>query len=105
MDIGVTDLELKPEKAGYYNGTFTISFPEAQTDDENADVTSMLNGFSAVLKMDSDATAETSSMELSVLTSGVSLGTLSITGGYGEGAEIPDLANPELFMQWIMRKK
>ena len=94
MDIGVTDLELKPEKAGYYNGTFTISFPEAQTDDENADVTSMLNGFSAVLKMDSDATAETSSMELSVLTSGVSLGTLSITGGYGEGAEIPDLANP-----------
>lgn len=93
MDISVTDLELKPEKMGYYNGTFTISFPEAQTEDENADVASMMNGFSAVIKMDSDAAAETSSMELSVLTSGVSLATLSITGGYGEGAEIPDLTN------------
>lgn len=93
MDIGVTDLELKPEKVGYYNGTFTISFPEAQTEDENADVASMMNGFSAVIKMDSDAAAETSSMELSVLTSGVPLGTLSLTGGYGAGAEIPDLAN------------
>ena len=28
-----------------------------QTDDENADVTSMLNGFSAVIKMDSDASS------------------------------------------------
>ena len=93
MDISVTDLELKPEKMGYYNGTFTISFPEAQTEDENADVASMMNGFSAVIKMDSDAAAETSSMELSVLTSGVPLGTLSLTGGYGAGAEIPDLAN------------
>lgn len=93
MDISVTDLELKPEKMGYYNGTFTISFPEAQTEDENADVASMMNGFSAVIKMDSDAAAETSIMELSVLTSGVSLATLSITGGYGEGAEIPDLTN------------
>lgn len=94
MDIGVTDLELKPEKSGYYNGTFTVSFPEAQTDDEDADVTGMLSGFSAVLKMDSDAAAETSSMELSVLTSGIRLGTLSLTGGYGEGAEVPDLTNP-----------
>ena len=93
MDIGVTDLELKPEKVGYYNGTFTVSFPEAQTEDENADVSSMLSGFSAVIKMDSDAATESSSMELSVLASGVSLATLSITGGYGEGAEIPDLTN------------
>ena len=27
------------------------------------------------------------------MTSGVSLGTLSLTGGYGQGAEIPDLKN------------
>lgn len=53
----------------------------------------MLNGFSAVINMNSDASAETSTLDLSLVTSGVSLGTLSLTGGYGQGAEIPDLKN------------
>lgn len=94
LDIKVENLELKPEKAGYYNGTFTVSFPESASEDgENANDSNMLSGFSAVVKMTSDAAAETSNMDISLLTSGVSLGTLSISGGYGEGAEIPDLKN------------
>lgn len=94
IDINVADLELKPEKLGYYNGTFTVSFPEnVSENEEDADASSMMAGFSAVVKMESDAEAETSKIALSLLTSGVSLGTLSLTGGYGEGVEIPDLSN------------
>ena len=43
--------------------------------------------------MNSDASAETSTLDLSLVTSGASLGSLSLTGGYGQGAEIPDLKN------------
>lgn len=92
LDIKVENLELKPEKAGYYNGTFTVSFPESTSEDNSSD-SNMLNGFSAVIKMNSDAAAETSGIDLSLVTSGVALGTLSLTGGYGDGAEIPDLKN------------
>lgn len=92
LDIKVENLELKPEKPGYYNGTFTVSFPESTSEDSgDAAVSNMLNGFSAVINMNSDASAETSTLDLSLVTSGVSLGTLSLTGGYGQGAEIPDL--------------
>ena len=92
LDIKVENLELKPEKSGYYNGTFTVSFPESTSEDSgDAAVSNMLNGFSAVINMNSDASAETSTLDLSLVTSGVSLGTLSLTGGYGQGAEIPDL--------------
>lgn len=83
-----------PEKPGYYNGTFTVSFPESTSEDSgDAAVSNMLNGFSAVINMNSDASAETSTLDLSLVTSGVSLGSLSLTGGYGQGAEIPDLKN------------
>lgn len=94
LDIKVENLELKPEKPGYYNGTFTVSFPESTAEDSgDASVSNMLNGFSAVINMNSDAAAETSTFDLSLVTSGVSLGTLSLTGAYGQGAEIPDLKN------------
>lgn len=94
LDIKVENLELKPEKAGYYNGTFTVSFPEsASADGEDDSAANPLNGFSAVVKFSSDAASETCNTDLSLITSGVSLGTLSIAGGYGEGVEIPDLKN------------
>ena len=94
LDVKVDNLELKPEKSGYYNGTFTVSFPESTSEDEESeDISGMMNGFSAVIRMDSDAAAETSRVDLSLLTSGISLGTLSVEGGYGDGAEVPDLGS------------
>lgn len=94
VDINVENLETKPEKAGYYNGTFNISFPAGDTDstDEDAEV-NPLAGFGAVVKLISDADAETSTLELTVTTSGAALATLSITGENGDGVEIPDFAS------------
>ena len=94
VDINVEDLETKPEKTGYYNGTFNISFPTGDTDstDEDAEV-NPLAGFGAVIKLISDAEADTSTLELTVTTSGAALATLSITGEYGDGVEIPDFAS------------
>ena len=89
VDINVENLETKPAKAGYYNGTFNISFPAAETgesteDDTDTSATDMLAGFGAVI---------TSTLDLTVTTSGAALATLSITGSYGEGVEIPDFAS------------
>lgn len=94
IDINVENLETKPEKAGYYNGTFNLSFPDGT--DENADTETESNplaGFGAVLKLVSDVSSETTTLELTVTTSGAELATLSITGGYGDGAEIPDFTS------------
>lgn len=105
VDINVENLETKPAKAGYYNGTFNISFPAAETDssdseagestedDTDTSATDMLAGFGAVIKLTSDAGADTSTLDLTVTTSGAALATLSITGSYGEGVEIPDFAS------------
>ena len=105
VDINVENLETKPAKAGYYNGTFNISFPAAETDssdseagestedDTDTSATDMLAGFGAVIKLTSDADADTSTLDLTVTTSGAALATLSITGSYGEGVEIPDFAS------------
>lgn len=101
VDINVENLETRPAKAGYYNGTFNISFPVAETDssdsetgeDADTSVTDMLAGFGAVIKLTSDADADTSTLDLTVTTSGAALATLSITGSYGDGVEIPDFAS------------
>ena len=93
------------EAVGYYNGTFNISFPAAETDSSDSEAgestedvtdtsaTDMLAGFGAVIKLTSDADADTSTLDLTVTTSGAALATLSITGSYGEGVEIPDFAS------------
>lgn len=95
VNINVKDLETKPEKSGYYNGTFNVSFPsdtgESSSEEGSEAEANPLAGFGAVVKLISDASAETSSLELTITSSGASLATLSLTGGYGEGVEIPDL--------------
>ena len=85
-DFEVENLEISPEKTGYYNGTITVSFPNNGTEEEP----NPLSGFGAVINMISDAEAETSQIDLSVTSSGAPLATLSMTSGYGEGAEITD---------------
>ena len=96
VDINVEDLETKPEKPGYYNGTFNLTFPtssETASDETTESAANPLAGFGAVLKLTSDASSETSSLDLTVTTSGAALATLSITGEYSDGVEIPDLAS------------
>lgn len=85
-DFEVENLEISPEKTGYYNGTITVSFPNNGTEEEP----NPLSGFGAVINMISDAEAETSQIDLSVTSSGAPLATLSMTSGYGEGAETTD---------------
>ena len=94
VDINVENLETKPVKTGYYNGTFNISFPAGDTDsaDEESE-SNPLAGFGAVIKLTSDADADTSTLDLTVTTSGAALATLSITGEYGDSVEIPDFAS------------
>ena len=96
VDINVENLETKPEKPGYYNGTFNLTFPTSSETASNETTESAANplaGFGAVLKLTSDASTETSSLDLTVTTSGAALATLSITGKYSDGVEIPDLAS------------
>lgn len=99
VDINVEDLQTQPEKPGYYNGTFHLTFPEGTSNDssdENTDEETTANplaGFGADMKLISDAASDTSSLEFTLTTSGAPLATLIITGGYGDGIEIPDFAS------------
>ncbi|MDD6105801.1 MAG: hypothetical protein PUC51_06375 [Ruminococcus sp.] len=95
-DINVENLETKPEKAGYYNGTLNVTFPVAEADAANTDgeseaASNPLAGFGIVINLKSDASTDSSSMGLTVTTSGAPIATLTISGGYGDGVDIPDL--------------
>lgn len=97
VDIHVDDLETNPEKAGYYNGKFTVTVPESatgdSTDSEEASASNPLAGFSAEITLKCDAATETSALDLTLITSGAPIATLSITGGYGDGTDTPDLSS------------
>lgn len=97
-DINVENLETKPEKAGYYNGTLNITFPVAEADAANTDgeseaASNPLAGFGLVINLKSDASTDSSSIGLTVTTSGAPIATLTISGGYGDGVDIPDLTS------------
>ena len=97
-DINVENLETKPEKAGYYNGTLNVTFPVAEADAANTDgeseaASNALAGFGIVINLKSDASTDSSSMGLTVTTSGAPIATLTISGGYGDGVDIPDLTS------------
>lgn len=97
-DINVENLETKPEKAGYYNGTLNVTFPVAEADAANTDgeseaASNPLAGFGIVINLKSDASTDSSSMGLTVTTSGAPIATLTISGGYGYGVDIPDLTS------------
>ena len=97
-DINVENLETKPEKAGYYNGTLNVTFPVAEADAANTDgeseaASNPLAGFGIVINLKSDASTDSSSIGLTVTTSGAPIATLTISGGYGDGVDIPDLTS------------
>ena len=97
-DINVENLETKPEKAGYYNGTLNVTFPVAEADAANTDgeseaASNPLAGFGMVINLESDASTDSSSIGLTVTTSGAPIATLTISGGYGDGVDIPDLTS------------
>lgn len=97
-DINVENLETKPEKAGYYNGTLNVTFPVAEadaanTDEESEAASNPLAGFGLVINLKSDASTDSSSIGLTVTTSGAPIATLTISGGYGDGVDIPDLTS------------
>ena len=97
-DINVENLETKPEKAGYYNGTLNVTFPVAEADAANTDgeseaASNPLAGFGLVINLKSDASTDSSSIGLTVTTSGAPIATLTISGGYGDGVDIPDLTS------------
>lgn len=92
MDIHVADLETKPEKTGYYNGKFTLTFPAVDTESTDSEdtTTNPLAGLAVEVNLTSDITTETCQIDLTLTTSGAALATLSISGGYGEGPETKD---------------
>ena len=97
-DINVENLETKPEKAGYYNGTLNVTFPVAEADDTTTDeeseaASNPLAGFGMVINLESDASTDASSIGLTVTTSGAPIATLTISSGYGDGVDIPDLTS------------
>ena len=97
-DINVENLETKPEKAGYYNGTLNVTFPAAEadattTDEESEAASNPLAGFGMVINLESDASTDSGSIGLTVTTSGAPIATLTISGGYGDGVDIPDLTS------------
>ena len=97
-DINVENLETKPEKAGYYNGTLNVTFPVAEADAANTDgeseaASNPLAGFGIVINLKSDASTDSSSIGMTVTTSGAPIATLTISSGYGDGVDIPDLTS------------
>ena len=97
-DINVENLETKPEKAGYYNGTLNVTFPAAEadattTDEESEAASNPLAGFGMVINLESDASTDSGSIGLTVTTSGAPIATLTISSGYGDGVDIPDLTS------------
>ena len=97
-DINVENLETKPEKAGYYNGTLNVTFPAAEADDTTTDeeseaASNPLAGIGMVINLESDASTDASSIGLTVTTSGAPIATLTISSGYGDGVDIPDLTS------------
>ena len=96
VNIHVDELDTKPEKLGYYNGKFTLTVPDSAADSDDSyeeAETNPLAGLAAEVTLNSDASAETSELAVTVTTSGAPIATLSISGGYGEGTDIPDLSS------------
>ena len=97
MEI-ISSQQTKPEKAGYYNGTLNVTFPVAEADDTTTDeeseaASNPLAGFGMVINLESDASTDASSIGLTVTTSGAPIATLTISSGYGDGVDIPDLTS------------
>lgn len=81
MEIAMENYDTKAAEEGYPSGTFTITFPQGQTEEEY----NPLSMFSLVLSLVSDKEDESGSVNLEVLSSGASLGVLTIQGA--ESAE------------------
>ncbi|MDO4336625.1 MAG: hypothetical protein Q4C91_00875 [Eubacteriales bacterium] len=89
-NVVMEDYDLETAKAGYPNGSFTVSFPQGDVEESESAYNPLAN-FSLVLNLISDEASDTSEIELSVLSAGVSLGSLKINGSLSEGMEIPDI--------------
>lgn len=88
--VAMENYDVETAKAGYPNGTFNISFPQGNVDESESSYNPLAN-FSLVLNLVSDEASGSSEIELSVMSAGVSLGSLKISGAPGEGTEIPDM--------------
>lgn len=87
--IEVKDYDTASAKEGYLNGNYTLTFPADTSEDEETSSLAALQDIAFVLDLNS--AKDSGSGSLSVVTSGSTIGTFSVTSGAGDGVEIPDL--------------
>ena len=91
-EIGVTDYDIAAMEAGVLNASYTVQLEPGFVEDEDYN---MLTSFALSLDCAVDPETEDTELVLGVSTSGMELGTLTMTAGYGEMAELPELSSLE----------
>lgn len=90
--VQVVDYDTEGAKEGNVNGEYILSILAEDTEDATMN---MLANFNLVLRVASDIETSSSEVELSVLSAGVPIGSLKISGSNGEGAELLDVNSLE----------
>jgi hypothetical protein len=91
-EIGVSNYDIASMEAGCLNASYTVQLEQGFVDDEDYN---MLTSFALSLDCAVDPETEDTELVLGVSTSGMELGTLTMTAGYGEMAELPELSSLE----------
>lgn len=99
--VTVENLKINAKNQGYPEGTLHVTFPggtdnAAGTDSEESTAGSasgILSSLGIDIVLTGDEAAETGSADITVTMSGAELATLTLTAGYGDGVEVPDMAS------------
>lgn len=91
-EIGVADYDIAAMEAGALNASYTVQLEPGFVEDEDYN---MLTSFALSLDCAVDPETEDTELVLGLSTSGMDLGTLTMTAGYGEMAEFPELSSLE----------
>lgn len=91
-NIVMENYDVAAAEAGAVNATYTISFPETEGEGDAA-AANPLSAFGIVVDVASNAETGESAVVLTLTSGGAPLASLTMTGGYGEGAGIPDISS------------
>lgn len=91
-EIGVSNYDIASMEAGCLNASYTVQLEQGFVEDEDYN---MLTSFALSLDCAVDPETEDTELVLGLSTSGMDLGTLTMTAGYGEMAELPELSSLE----------
>ena len=95
-NVEMENYDVAAAEAGSLKATYTISFPQPETDEEEA-VYNPLSACGGILDVDINGETGEQTYVLTVTSGGAALASLTLTGGYGDGVEVPDLEGVEFY--------